>query len=161
MARVCASRQCKASLIFVRRRELLLCALSRCRDRRLDAACRLRGDGRGGAARGADIDTDVMRERWRGPSKDGGPPIGRQGIAESAPTFAALRSSHQIEGINAANRRGNPNLSGTVCRTALACLGRRSCPYFRRHGMGGLQSRPAPSPMAGGRSPCRERLPPS
>ena len=26
----------------------------------------------------------------------------------------------------AANRRGNPNLSGTVCRTALACLGRRS-----------------------------------
>jgi hypothetical protein len=26
----------------------------------------------------------------------------------------------------AANRRGNPNLSGTVCRTALACVGRRS-----------------------------------
>jgi hypothetical protein len=53
----------------------------------------------------SDIDTgnvvEVMRcERWRGPSKDGGPSaIGRQGIVESAPTFAALRSSQQTEGV--------------------------------------------------------------
>ena len=39
----------------------------------------------------------------------------RQGIVESAPTFAALP-------FLAANRRGNPNLCGTVYRTALACL---------------------------------------
>ena len=39
----------------------------------------------------------------------------RQGIVESAPTFAALRSSQQTEG-------GNPKLSETVCRIALACL---------------------------------------
>ena len=51
----------------------------------------------------------------------------------------------------AANRRGNPNLSGTVCRTALACLtaGHMSVFPAARNGRPPAYS---PQPPAGGRS---------
>jgi hypothetical protein len=64
------------------------------------------------------------------------------------------------DAVLAANRRGNPNSSETVCRTALACLGRRSHVRISGGTEWAASSLRGPQPLSWGSLTCREHLPP-
>ena len=82
------------------------------------------------------------RRRMADPLRMAVPPQSVAKVLKERPNFRGAPFLATNRRGNAVNRRGNPNSFGTVCRTALACLGRR---YF----WGGLQPSQPPAQRLG------------